>query len=56
MDNFVKVVKPSARSLTQGGKQEKAEDQSVNRFRPYAKSNKFERTAKDWKEKRRVEE
>ncbi|KAI0701800.1 hypothetical protein BC835DRAFT_1264612 [Cytidiella melzeri] len=55
MDNFVKIVKPSARRLTQGGKQENTEQPSSRRFKPYTTNKPFERTTRDWKEKKRVQ-
>ncbi|KAI0347192.1 hypothetical protein BDW22DRAFT_1322121 [Trametopsis cervina] len=53
MDSFVKVVKPSARRLAEGSKQEKTEQSNTNRFTPYTKSKPKERTARDWKDKKR---
>jgi hypothetical protein len=56
MDEFVKVVKPSTQSLIQGSKHVKTEEARSNRFKPYSTGKPFERTSKDTKEKRRVEQ
>lgn len=55
MENFVTVVKPSARTYNQSDKRNKTEERSVRRWKPYDTRSPEKRAPTDWKEKKRVE-